>query len=204
MEDLRDRPDQQRLGQPRRPGDQAVPAGEQADQQLLHHLPLADDRLAVGEHAAHFVRQVVPLVLAPEVVHHQEAAVEEIPPQAANFVVGEQHPPRLDEVDEGVVEQLRVGQLQHLVVGIDPHRSELLQAEGEIEIAVGKVGRPAAAPAVIARAVADPHKGEDVFLEVLVLLPVGHAAAVVGIDPAAASSPALRPRLAERRHEHGN
>ena len=36
---------EQRLGQARRAGDQAVPAGEQRDQQLLDHLLLADDHL---------------------------------------------------------------------------------------------------------------------------------------------------------------
>ena len=43
MEDLRDRLDQQRLRQSRRPGDEAMPAGEQAGQQLLDHFVLADD-----------------------------------------------------------------------------------------------------------------------------------------------------------------
>ena len=45
VEDLGDRADQQRLGQPRRTGDQAVPAGEQADQELMRRLLLADDDL---------------------------------------------------------------------------------------------------------------------------------------------------------------
>ena len=47
------RADHQRLGQPRHADQQAVPAGEQGDQQLLDHLLLADDDLAqlVGDAA---------------------------------------------------------------------------------------------------------------------------------------------------------
>ena len=45
MEDLGDRADQQRLRQARAPGDQAVAAGEEADQELVRRLLLADDDL---------------------------------------------------------------------------------------------------------------------------------------------------------------
>ena len=45
MEDLSDGAHQQRLGQPRRTGDQAVSPGKQADQQLLDDLLLADNDL---------------------------------------------------------------------------------------------------------------------------------------------------------------
>ena len=45
VEDLRDRADQQRLRQPGRAGDQAVAAGEEADQELMRRLLLADDHL---------------------------------------------------------------------------------------------------------------------------------------------------------------
>ena len=45
VKDLGDRADEQRLGQPRRTGDQAMTAGEQADQELLRRLLLADDDL---------------------------------------------------------------------------------------------------------------------------------------------------------------
>jgi len=44
-EGLGERPDHQRLGQPRDAHEQAVPPGEQADQELLDDLLLADDHL---------------------------------------------------------------------------------------------------------------------------------------------------------------
>ena len=43
---LRQRAHQQRLGRARQAGDQAVPAHQQREQQLLHHFVLADDQLA--------------------------------------------------------------------------------------------------------------------------------------------------------------
>ena len=46
LEDPRDRADEQRLGQPRHADEQDVPAGEQAGEQLLDHVVLADDHLA--------------------------------------------------------------------------------------------------------------------------------------------------------------
>ena len=46
VEDLGQRLDQQRLGQTRHAGDQAVPAGEERHQHLVDHLVLPDDDLA--------------------------------------------------------------------------------------------------------------------------------------------------------------
>jgi hypothetical protein len=46
VEDLRQRPDQQRLRQSGHADDQAVAADEQRQQNLVHHLLLADDQLA--------------------------------------------------------------------------------------------------------------------------------------------------------------
>ncbi len=45
VEDFGDGLDEERLGQPRRAGDEAVPAGEQGDEQLFDHLLLADNDL---------------------------------------------------------------------------------------------------------------------------------------------------------------
>ena len=45
VKDLGDRADEQRLRQPGRAGDQAMAAGEQADQELMRRLLLADDDL---------------------------------------------------------------------------------------------------------------------------------------------------------------
>ena len=62
MKNLRDRPHQQRLGQARRAGDQAVAAGKQADQQLLDHILLPHDHL----------RQLLidPMPAAANLLHH--------------------------------------------------------------------------------------------------------------------------------------
>ncbi len=50
IEDLRDRLDEQRLGETGHAGDQAVPAGEERHQHFVDHRVLADDDLAdLGE-----------------------------------------------------------------------------------------------------------------------------------------------------------
>jgi hypothetical protein len=45
VENLRQRPDQQRLGEPRHAGDQTVPSREQGDEHEVHRLFLTDDDL---------------------------------------------------------------------------------------------------------------------------------------------------------------
>ena len=45
MENLGDRANEQRLGQPRGAGDQAMTAGKQADQKLMRRVLLPDDHL---------------------------------------------------------------------------------------------------------------------------------------------------------------
>ena len=82
--------------------------------------------------------------------------------------------------------------------GIDLERRELLQAEGEVEVAVGKVGGPRRRDRPSLRPT--PH-GRDrgrrtsrtrtrtnvktSFLNSAIVFPLGHAGAVVGIAPAA-------------------
>ena len=57
-EDLRHRADQQRLGQPRHADEQDVPAGEEAREELLDHVVLADDHLGdLGPHRLVFLGQ---------------------------------------------------------------------------------------------------------------------------------------------------
>ena len=46
MEDLRERLDEERLGEAGRAGDEAVAAGEERDEELLDDFALADDDLA--------------------------------------------------------------------------------------------------------------------------------------------------------------
>ena len=60
IEDVGERLDQQRLGQARHAGDQAVAAGEQRDQDLLDDLVLPDDDLAqLGENPLAALRDLL-------------------------------------------------------------------------------------------------------------------------------------------------
>ena len=121
----------------------------------------------------------------------------------------------------GIVDQVRVRQFEHHAVRIDLHRSQLVQTVGEVQIAVGVVRRPtaaaraiaSAAPApaatattpvpasAVARGILDAHEREDILGELLVGLPVGHAAPVVVVRAGhSISGPASRlsPRRSQR------
>ena len=131
------------------------------------------DRFAVGEDAFDFVIEVVPFRFAPEVINHQEAAVLQIPSQRFDLVFGEFQTARFDHVDEGIIEQFRIGQLDDFAFGIDFQRRQLLQAIGKVQVAVGVVGRPP--PPTAGRVVLDADEREDVVGELVVVLPVGNA-----------------------------
>ena len=143
------------------------------------------DRLAVGEDFFDLVVEVGPFGLAPEVVNHQEAAVEQIPPESLDLVVHEFEVARFDQVDERISEQFGIGQFENAPVRIDLERRELLQTVRKVEIAVGKVGRPPT-PAS-GRVVLDAHERKDILLERRIDLPRRHAIAVgrhdAGIPP---------------------
>src|SRR5258708_6998489 len=92
------------------------------------------DRIAVGKDAFDLAVEVVPLVLAPEVVDHQEAAVQEVATQGGDFVVGECQLARLDQIKKRIVEQLGRSQIEDFALRIDLERSELLQSVGKVQI----------------------------------------------------------------------
>ena len=66
---------------------------------------------SIREHALHRVREDLPLVLAPEVVDHQEAAAIEILAQQRGLVVVEVPLADLDGVQPRVVEHALVDEL---------------------------------------------------------------------------------------------
>ena len=122
---------------------------------------------AVGKDALHLLGEVVPFVLAPEVVEHEEAAVEQVAAEDGDFLIGEGKIAGLDDVDERVAEEHRVGDLENLRIGIDLERSHLLEPPGKVQVGVGKIRGPSprAAVAAIVRVVADADEREDIALE---------------------------------------
>src|SRR5262249_21398249 len=100
--------------------------------------------LLLREHPLDLAVENLPLVVSPEVVDHHEAAVEQITAQRRHFLIGEEQSTltRLDHVDERIVEEPFVGQLQADRFGIHLQRCELLEAEGEVQIAIREVGGP--------------------------------------------------------------
>ena len=89
------------------------------------------DPLAVRENFSDFLGHALPFTFAPKIVHHQEAAVQQIFSQRGHLVVVERERARLDHVDEWVIGQIRVGQPKVAAVRINLDGSHLLQAEGQ-------------------------------------------------------------------------
>src|SRR5205823_13093534 len=90
--------------------------------------------------------KILPLRIAQEIVHNEEAAVEEVAAQDGHLFVFEPEGARLDDVDPGKVEQIRVSQPDDTSVGIDQQRGHLLEPEGKIQVAVVTIGPPAPTP----------------------------------------------------------
>ena len=131
-------------------------------------LHLQFDGLALGEDALDFADEVRQLGLAPEVVHHEEAAVEEILPHDGNLLVREAQRADLDHVNPRIVEEVRVFDLEQSAERVHLQRGHLLEAVGEVQVRVGEVRAPAATTAsavAVAAAVADAAEGERVLLE---------------------------------------
>src|SRR5881396_1972244 len=101
------------------------------------------DRLARGKNAFQFCMKRGPFAVTPEIVAHEEPAVEQVAPQDGHLFLREGQPARLDDVNERIIEQLRVRQFQHLAVRVDLDRRDLLQAKRKIQVAVWKINGPA-------------------------------------------------------------
>ena len=102
------------------------------------HLQL--EELALRENSLHLARKILPLLLAPKIVCHEESSVEKILAQGRNFVVLKFQCPRLHHVSPRVIEQARIGQVQHAAIRIDFQRSQLLEPIRKIQVTVGKIG----------------------------------------------------------------
>ncbi len=133
-------------------------------------------RLTIRKHAFDFAVEVVPFVASPEVVDHQEAAMQQVASQRGHFLFTEYQLTRFNDVDERVVEQFRIGQSQDAPVRIHVQRCQLLQSPGEVEFRVRVVDVPFV-PATPG-AVLDANKGKHVVLKLRVDLPVGNAPSI--------------------------
>src|SRR5205085_4143702 len=98
--------------------------------------------LALRENFFYLVAEILPLHITPKIVRHQEAAVEQILPQDGNFFFVEIEATRLDHVNPRIAGEIGIRQAKEAAIGIDRERSHLLESEGEVEIAVGKIGDP--------------------------------------------------------------
>src|SRR5262245_16748720 len=89
-------------------------------------------KLPIRKHSPEDTLDDHPRVLPPEVIEHQESAVEEILSQGNDFVLVQLEASRLDHVDEGMLEKILVRQPEKPSVGIHLHRRHLLQPVGKV------------------------------------------------------------------------
>ena len=96
-------------------------------------------------------RPVLPRRRAPEVVHPQEAALEQILAQPQHFDVAEAHRAHVGRHGVGAIEERVVGEPDHVVVGplagilADGRPRQLREPDQQVVVAVGIVGLPAGA-----------------------------------------------------------
>jgi len=70
----------------------------------------------IGKDPFHLKGEVVVLIPSPEVIHKQETPIEEVFPKSLHLIFGKPQIAWLDDVDKRVIEQLRIGQLDHLAL----------------------------------------------------------------------------------------
>ena len=133
-------------------------------------------RFLIRKYAFDFTVEVVPLVAAPEVVHHQEPAIEQIAAERDDFLFPKQQLPRFDHVNKRIVEKFQIREPQDVAVRVDMQRCELLQTIREIQLRIRVVDGPAipATPGAVLNA----NEGKDVVFEFFVHLPLRDASTV--------------------------
>ncbi len=62
----------------------------------------------VRKHFGHDLLDIRPFILPPEIVEHQEPAVEKIVSQRHDFLVAEAQSPRFHDIKEGIVDEVRI------------------------------------------------------------------------------------------------
>ena len=98
-------------------------------------------RFSIREDAFDVRVEILPFIFAPEVVHHQEAAVQQIAAQAGDFFVRQIHLAGFDHVEERIVEDRLVGEFDNLSMRIDFQGRQFMQASESVLLEM----RPSAA-----------------------------------------------------------
>ncbi len=101
---------------------------------------------AIGQHLAHAVHKVLPVLSAVKVVHHQEAALEQIFAQALGLVVGEGPGLHLHSVDPGIVEDFVGVERDDLLGGAAIDARQPVHGDEKLAVGLGIIARPGIAP----------------------------------------------------------
>src|ERR1051325_7186493 len=102
------------------------------------------NEFAVGQNALDLFIKMLPLRFAPEIIGHHEPAVAQIFLENRHFLVFEFQAARLNEINPGIVEQIRIVEVQHTPVVVHVNGSHLVQTIRQIQIAIRKIRDPRA------------------------------------------------------------
>ncbi len=131
----------------------------------------------IRENLFHLPVSVLPFVFAPKIIDHEEAAVEEVLAEYFRLRVQKVERAGFEGVEERVQLHRRIENRHDKRLRMHADGGHLLEAEGEIQVAVRIVGCPLA---VIFRS--QPDEAEGVVGEARVVLPFRDAAAVLKYD----------------------
>ena len=102
----------------------------------------------IGQHLAHSGHEAVPVGGAVEIIHHEEAALEQVFAQPLRLRIGERPVCHLHGIDPRVVEDLVAVEIDDLLDGAHLDAGEALQRQQELAIRLGIVARPTGPVAV--------------------------------------------------------
>src|SRR5262245_28486125 len=99
--------------------------------------------VVIGQHVFDLGSKAVPLLRTQKNVHKERAAAGgEAFLESSNFLVCQRHVTGMLEVEQGIIEDLGVGELYYTAFRIGADRGELLKTVRDIQIRIGIVHPP--------------------------------------------------------------
>src|ERR1700733_2762967 len=153
----------------------------------------------VGQHLAHAGHEMLPVVSAVEIVHHQETALQQIIVQAFGLLVGEGPGIDVDGVDPGIVEEMVAIEIGDVQGRGRVDAGQTAQCDQAIVVGFGIIAGPTPAKEAKAAAAAGQRELEPAPLELRgYVLAVG---VIVGVTAAESGEAVLHGEQTEGEEE---
>src|SRR5688572_13147432 len=135
---------------------------------------------AFGEYTLQYLAfEILPILLPPEIVHHDESPAHHITPQLCDLLVVQNDLRNAAHECKRILEQFLVHDFETQRRWRDFHRGQLMQAPGQIQISVRKICPPRGTAPIHRRAIHNANEGKTVFLEFRIQLPFRNVPAFV-------------------------